>query len=190
MPSVRHSVTMALAARTPALWPSLRDRPRACAQRPLPSMMMAIWAGSEAAGIGSGEGSDMDVRQPQRNNVKRPEGGASSTHSAGMWRPLCTGSAAPRHGAAGIPPETAHPGEITPAEYPRRMSPGECPFQEPPAQGAIRLRRGVPCLWGEAICRPHQPKVSKGREARAGKGRGQVVGAASPPFPVPPLTDP
>ena len=44
------------------LMPSLRDRPRSCAQRPLPSMMMAMWAGSEAAGIGSGEGSDMDVR--------------------------------------------------------------------------------------------------------------------------------
>ncbi len=31
---------------TPSLWPAWRGRPRPLAQRPLPSMMIAIWRGS------------------------------------------------------------------------------------------------------------------------------------------------
>src|ERR1700686_3217763 len=36
----------------PELWPAPRSRPRPSAQRPLPSMTMATWCGSEPAGSG------------------------------------------------------------------------------------------------------------------------------------------
>ena len=40
-------------ASTPRRWPSARGSPRAAAQRPLPSMMMATWRGTVECGVAS-----------------------------------------------------------------------------------------------------------------------------------------
>src|SRR5690606_9867182 len=45
MPRSPAARTVRRSASTPARWPAARGRPRALAQRPLPSMMIAIWAG-------------------------------------------------------------------------------------------------------------------------------------------------
>src|SRR5690606_7546047 len=45
MPKSPAARTVRRSASTPARWPAARGRPRALAQRPLPSMMIAIWAG-------------------------------------------------------------------------------------------------------------------------------------------------
>src|SRR5512147_105432 len=45
MPSSCALRTTARAASRPSRWPSIRERPRLSAQRPLPSMMMATWRG-------------------------------------------------------------------------------------------------------------------------------------------------
>src|SRR5262245_24883393 len=51
MPSSSAASTVRLTLSTPRRWPSTRGRPRSAAQRPLPSMMMAMWraAGFPAA---------------------------------------------------------------------------------------------------------------------------------------------
>src|SRR6478736_1588501 len=46
MPSSCEARTTRRSASTPRRCPSARGRPRAAAQRPLPSMMMATWAGA------------------------------------------------------------------------------------------------------------------------------------------------
>src|SRR5204863_830269 len=48
MPRRRAASTTARTDSLPRRWPSMRDRPRRCAQRPLPSMMTATWRGSRA----------------------------------------------------------------------------------------------------------------------------------------------
>src|SRR5690606_19638108 len=45
MPKSPAARTVRRSASTPARWPAARGSPRALAQRPLPSMMIAIWAG-------------------------------------------------------------------------------------------------------------------------------------------------
>ncbi|MDQ1131828.1 hypothetical protein QE386_000423 [Pseudoxanthomonas winnipegensis] len=45
MPRSRQKSMHRLTARAPARWPIMRGRWRRCAQRPLPSMMMARWRG-------------------------------------------------------------------------------------------------------------------------------------------------
>src|SRR4051812_35435283 len=45
-PSSRPPSTVSKRASSPAAWPSVRFRPRCCAQRPLPSMTMATWRGT------------------------------------------------------------------------------------------------------------------------------------------------
>src|SRR5690606_8069593 len=56
MPRSRQKSTVRSAARAPARWPTTRGRRRRCAQRPLPSMMMARWRGA-----GAWSGADMRV---------------------------------------------------------------------------------------------------------------------------------
>src|SRR5829696_9291385 len=46
MPSSIAERTVRRTASTPRRWPSTRGRPRRAAQRPLPSMMIATWAGT------------------------------------------------------------------------------------------------------------------------------------------------
>src|SRR5512139_555634 len=50
MPWRRHSRTHMRTGSTPSLWPAWRGSPRAAAQRPLPSMMIATWRGSVMLG--------------------------------------------------------------------------------------------------------------------------------------------
>src|SRR5689334_22029725 len=45
MPSSAAPVTVRRTASAPRLWPAIRGSPRAFAQRPLPSMMIATWTG-------------------------------------------------------------------------------------------------------------------------------------------------
>ena len=52
MPSSPAARTVRRNASTPRRWPSTRGRPRAAAQRPLPSMMMATWRGALEARVG------------------------------------------------------------------------------------------------------------------------------------------
>src|SRR5712691_7830310 len=64
MPSSPAARTVLRSASTPRRWPSLRGRPRAAAQRPLPSMMMATCRGAPNAAVGAVVGasaSDIDV---------------------------------------------------------------------------------------------------------------------------------
>ena len=46
-----HSSMHMRTGRTPSLWPAWRGRPRASAQRPLPSMMIAMCLGVLTAGV-------------------------------------------------------------------------------------------------------------------------------------------
>src|SRR5689334_9131780 len=46
MPSSAAPFTLRRTASAPRLWPAMRGRPRAFAQRPLPSMMIATWTGA------------------------------------------------------------------------------------------------------------------------------------------------
>src|ERR1700722_1338481 len=46
-----HSVTIGLTHLTPCLCPQTRSSPRCTAQRPLPSMMMAMWTGIFSLGM-------------------------------------------------------------------------------------------------------------------------------------------
>ena len=52
MSRCEHSSMHRRTGRRPALWPAARGRPRAVAQRPLPSMMIAMCRGSTLA-VGS-----------------------------------------------------------------------------------------------------------------------------------------
>ncbi len=67
MPSRADDSTALRTASTPAWWPRTRGRWRFAAHRPLPSMMMAMWAGSLAglirrARVSSGEPGSSDAR--------------------------------------------------------------------------------------------------------------------------------
>src|SRR3954447_4520904 len=60
--------TVRRTASTPRRWPSNRGRPRACAHRPLPSMMMATWRGALRSGCRFSF-SDMSVEPRRRLNL-------------------------------------------------------------------------------------------------------------------------
>src|SRR5947209_7336668 len=59
MPSSPAARTVLRSASTPRRWPSVRGRPRAAAQRPLPSMMMATCRGARSS-----------ARWPRTSNVR------------------------------------------------------------------------------------------------------------------------
>src|SRR4051794_26463711 len=56
MPISPAARTVARSASTPRRWPSVRGSPRAAAQRPLPSMMMATWRGTSKAASATAAG--------------------------------------------------------------------------------------------------------------------------------------
>ncbi len=63
MPRSPAARTVRRSASTPRRWPSARGNPRAAAQRPLPSMMMATCRGTAKSPIGAGRsGSVFDMR--------------------------------------------------------------------------------------------------------------------------------
>src|SRR3954453_14507631 len=53
MPRPFEARTVGPTPSTPRRWPSTRGRPRAAAQRPLPSMMIATWAGADPSSVGA-----------------------------------------------------------------------------------------------------------------------------------------
>src|SRR5579863_8320845 len=57
MPNSAAAVTVRLTASAPRRWPAMRGSPRALAQRPLPSMITATWAG----GGGNGDGTTFSM---------------------------------------------------------------------------------------------------------------------------------
>src|SRR4051794_782946 len=63
MPSSTESRRRALTVSAPAWWPASTGRPRACAQRPFPSVMIATYRGS-AITLREGAASADDVRAP------------------------------------------------------------------------------------------------------------------------------
>src|SRR5262249_44834614 len=60
MPSSCAARTTRRSASTPRRWPSPRGRPRAAAQRPFPSMMIATWRGT-SAGLDAGASEAVSV---------------------------------------------------------------------------------------------------------------------------------
>ena len=57
MPKSAAARTVRRKASTPRRWPSIRGKPRAAAQRPLPSIMMATWRGTSKKSFPCGIGS-------------------------------------------------------------------------------------------------------------------------------------
>ena len=51
VPISMHASTQSISTASPCLWPSVRLRPRFCAQRPLPSITSAMWRGMNSGSI-------------------------------------------------------------------------------------------------------------------------------------------
>src|SRR5690349_19111981 len=62
MPSSPAACTVRRTASPPRRWPAMRGRPRAFAQRPLPSMMTATWTGGGNGDDGSAGSMGSDLK--------------------------------------------------------------------------------------------------------------------------------
>ena len=72
MPSAGAACTVRFSACTPSRWPMARGSPRACAQRPLPSMIRATWRGPSDAGGDDWGSTGMTGAYPTAKRAVKP----------------------------------------------------------------------------------------------------------------------
>ena len=157
MPSSPAARTVRRSASTPRRWPSLRGRPRAAAQRPLPSMMMATWRGTSKSELPSSE-----IWQRHRLGPFEPVRGRSQSQDFLFLAREHLPPRPPRR------PPHPHPGGRTP--------------RRPCARAAVRRARAEPPPTPSAVALPrHRRRRPRSPAPDTRAGRARAPGRARPP---------